>query len=441
METNLATDQQVLPDERPTAASGNFFAMASSYFMGVVNDNFFKQACMVLALAMSMQATQDGKGALAQYLGNLQNVATVIYTLPFILFAAYAGFLADRYSKRRIVIAAKLLELFAMLLGAGALLAGNWNLLLAMIFIMGLQATIFSPALNGTIPEVFPAHYVPRANAYMKVVSTAAILIGVAAGSGVMGLKSVVVAGVPLGQVLVAGLAVAVAVVGLVVSLGVPRRPAADPMAPFPVWGPLSTLRELARMVRDPLLAITIAIDTYVWFLGALLVLLINNLGIRQMRFGEGLTGVLVVAELVGIAVGGLIAGRASATIRWYRMIAPAAIGMGLALMGIVSVPYLAESWQLPAMVFLLAGAGVGGGILLIPLESFIQIRPPAQRKGTIIAAANLAAFTGILLSGAQSRAFDLADSPPTVSLAVMGLVTAGVGLILLPVLGRWRDE
>ena len=97
--------------ERVRAARGKFVAMAATYTFGTFNDNFFKQALMLLAL-------RAGKG-------EIQGHATVIFCLPYLIFAGHAGWLADRFPKQRIVIGAKVLELAAMIVGAFAICTGT----------------------------------------------------------------------------------------------------------------------------------------------------------------------------------------------------------------------------------------------------------------------------------------------------------------------------
>ena len=116
-------------------ARGKFIAMAVTYSLGVFNDQFFKQAAFLMAIAAGRK--------------EIQGYATIIFSLPYIVFAAYAGWMADRFSKRHVVIGAKVLELAAMICGAIGILSGNWTLILLMVGLMGLQSAIFAPALNG----------------------------------------------------------------------------------------------------------------------------------------------------------------------------------------------------------------------------------------------------------------------------------------------------
>ena len=153
-------------------ARAKFAAMAATYFAGVLNDNFFKQSVLLIAVAINKSY--------------LQGWATVVFTLPFILFAAPAGFCADRFSKRSIVIASKFLELTAMIFAAFGIYFLSWQMIMVTLFIMALQSTLFGPSLRGTIPELYPPEYVVTANAIIRMISTAAILAGIALAGIIM---------------------------------------------------------------------------------------------------------------------------------------------------------------------------------------------------------------------------------------------------------------
>ena len=411
-------------------ARGKFLAMAGTYSLGVFNDNFFKQAACLLAIA-------GGRAELQGYAGGL-------FALPFILFAAPAGFLADRFAKRHVVIAAKALELAAMICGAIGICIGNWPLMLIMVFTMGLQATIFGPALNGSIPELYPASYVLKANSVLKTATTVAILLGIIFACVALGQKQVSWHGIAAGRLIVAGGVLAMSALGLLLSLWVPSRPPANPAAKFPWTGPADTVRALAGLRTDRLLAGTVILDAYVWFAAALDVFIINRLGMSQFQMDESNISFLQVPLLAGVAAGGLACGRLATSDRWHRVLAPAALAMGSALLLIALVPLLPEHIgisaaalalskiypQIIASCLLLFFTGAAGGILLVPLEAFIQARPPADRKGQIIAAANCTAFIGILLAG---LAFNVLDRfmRPTAAFGVLGGLTMLAGLVV----------
>lgn len=411
-------------DEQIRHARGKFTAMACTFFLGVFNDNFFKQAALVLAVA----AGRD----------EMQGYSLAVFTVPFILFAAPAGWMADRFSKRSVVIGAKCVELVAMLFGAVGICLGNWWLIFAMLATMGLQATFFSPALNGSIPELYPAVYVTRANAILRMIVTAAILTGVAMAGIALDRPGVGLFGFERGRLTVAGTVVVVSLLGVVVSLGVLRRPAADPGAKFPWSGPVHTIRDLLGTLSDRMLAATIFASTFIWFVGSLGILIINPLGLTQFGLSKSVTSYLVVDQLVGLGVGGLISGKIASGERWTRVLGPSSVLMGLMMLAISAVPQLPAALQVPAVFVLIGLMGIFGGVFLIPVESFIQVRPAPERKGAILAATNFIVFSGILVSGLISNALN-EHLRPTSSFGVIGVVSAVIGLALA--IGYWTME
>jgi acyl-[acyl-carrier-protein]-phospholipid O-acyltransferase / long-chain-fatty-acid--[acyl-carrier-protein] ligase len=414
---------------RAQHAQAHFIAMAAAFALGVFNDNFFKQAALLIAIAI--------------HRSEMQGWATAIFSLPFLVFAAQAGWLADRFPKRNIVISAKVLELAAMICGAIGICMPQTSipLILVMLGVMGLQATILSPALNASIAELYPAKGILKANAVLRTVVTGNVLAGVALAGFALARPGAAFYGIPRGRLLVAVTVVAVAVVGVLASLGVPRRPAAAPGVKFPWSGPLDTIRELHALRKDFLLRLTIITDVFIWFSGSVLVLVINYLGMHQYGalFGERreyATSGLVVAQLVGFAFGGGISSKLAAGERWHRVLVPGALIMSGLMAMMHWVPDLRPATQ-PAALFVLIGLiGVGGGIIMVPCESFIQMRPALEKKGAVIAAANFAAFSGILVSGPVANLLN-AHLNPTDSFAVLGLLAWGVGVGVLVALRR----
>lgn len=409
-------------DARIREARGKFACMASAYFLGVFNDNFFKQTAMILAVAAGMT--------------DRQGYVLMIYTLPFLIFAAPAGWCADRFSKRRVVITSKWFELAAMLFGAAGVCTGHWLLILAMLFIMGLQAAFFSPALNGSIPELFPDHYVPRANGILRVLITLAILSGVGTAGVVLDRPGTGWWGIELGRLLVAGMVVVLAVLGILVSYGVPRRPAADRAARFPWSGPLHTLRDLLATRKDPLLALSIVANVFVWFVGSLEILIINPMGLSEFHLSKTATSILLAFQLMGIGMGGLACSRLVHGRRWHRLVGPLGMAMSLVMIGMMLTPHLSEAARIPVVFagsFLL---GALGGAILVPMESFLQVRPPPERKGAVWSAVNFVVFGGILLSGFVANELNV-HWAPTTSFGVIGSLSLLVSMVLLALYRR----
>jgi len=407
-------------------ARSKFATMGATYFVGVLNDNFFRQSALLMAIAADKSS--------------LQGWATVIFTLPFILFAAPAGFCADRFSKRSIVIASKILELTAMIFAAIGIYYLNWILILVTLFIMALQSALFGPSLNGTIPELYPAQYVVKANAIIRMLSTGAILAGIAAAGVVLDIEGAV-GEVAIGQVLAASLVVGIAVIGLIISFGVPKFPAACPKARFPWSGPLNSLTTLYKIRSDSLLTVVIGAKAFFWFMGSLQILVINQLGVEQFGLTKTLTSALIIVELVGIAIGSLLSSHLAKGKRWYRVLWPAAVTMAICMFIVAVVPHLPNSMRKWTVIVTLGTLGMAGGIYSVPLASFVQVRPSADVKGRVISASMFADFTGILISGPVFYLLDAMKIKPSNCFAFEAVMVTAVAIWLLFVLPKRKND
>lgn len=396
---------------------GKFAAMTGAYFAGTLNDNFCRQGIMLLAVAAGM--------------GRMQSYITILFTAPFIFFAAYAGYLSDRFSKRSVVIFVKLTTVGTYILGAIGLYLMSWPIILITVFILGVQATIFSPAIYGSIPELYPSEYVVTANGIFTVISNAAILLGIAGAGVVLDIEGG--ANVPVsGVYLTAGIFLFIAVVAFVVSIFFPKFPAASPEARFPWEGPVDSVVTLIESRRDALLAKSLFVKAFFWFAGSLQILIINELGINQFGLTKTMTSVLVVIELMGIGVGGLLAPLFARGERWYRVLAPSGILMAVSMFAVTAVEYLPEQIHKAVLIGALALLGIAGGVFSIPVSSFVQVKPAAEVKGKIIASSNFADFLGILLSGVVFYVFNRLDIKPSNGFGIEAIMVLAIAVWLL---------
>ena len=150
----------------------------------------------------------------------------------------------------------------------------------------------------------------------------------------------------------------------------------------------------------------------------------------KEYTSGEEIASYLTFAELIGVAVGGGISAAISQGDRWRRVLVPATIAMGCVAFMVCAVPLVSAAVVLPLLYGAMFAFGVFGGMVLIPCEGFIQIRPAAERKGTVIAAANCAAFIGISLSGLVYYV-SIKLLSPTSCFAVMGVLSVTAALVV----------
>ena len=390
-------DEPLLSESR-SVRRGRLISMGTAYAMGTFNDNFFKQAAVLLAATAQLEW--------------IQGVATAMFALPFVLLSAWGGWFADAFPKKQVIVRAKYLELAAMLVGMFAICAtsfiAHWWGMVAVVFLMGLQSTFFSPALNGAIPENFPAHEVPKVNALLKLATTATILLGIALAGVVLELPtpsfmpSLLPEGsLAFGRAAIGLVSILVAVIGILAAYGIRenqerKNPA---KAPFPWLGPVDSCRHALECWRnDSPLFLALAGEGFFYCISSFVILCISNLGVR-LGFSLTITSLLSVALTIGICIGAMMAGRHEAGV-WRRFMVPTGAGMALGLIAAALAPLMPSGlrlyWLLASFIF----AGTCGGGYLIPLVSFIQIRPAAGEKGKVLGISNFVSFSGILLSG-----------------------------------------
>ncbi len=399
-----------------------FPAMAATYCLGVFNDNYFKQAAMLLAVSLG--------------LNQLQGWATMLFALPFILFSAPGGWCADKFSKKKVIVASKVVEVAAMIVGGAGLLFVSWPCILAMVFLMGLQSTFFSPALNGAIPEIFPVEKVPKVNAILKLVTTLAILAGIAfAGISLdqkwMPLARVreLLSSVPsFGVMLVAIVAVIVSGLGLFASFAISPRPAAGGQKAFPWTGPFRSVSDIAEICRDRHFLLAILGDAWFYGLASLVVLYINTLGLTQFGFSQTKTSLLSVMLMLGVCFGSFLAAKFVSMDRWARYAGLSALGMGLGLMLASAGVFVGESVRFAWLAVMFSITGAAGGMFIIPIATLLQVRPAESEKGRVLGASSFLTFCAILGVGLLfSLVGDLGK--PTFALALLGGIAVVVAL------------
>src|SRR6478735_7197584 len=171
-----------LTPQSPLFGDPSFYGMTATQFLGAFNDNLFKQLMLLLAIPV---------GAAAATKADEQGFATMVFSLPFILFSGYAGYLSDRFSKRTVIVLAKLAEIGIMLLGVAAFLSydlAGYRGLLVVLFLMGTHSAFFGPGKYGILPELFRDADLPRANGVILMTTFLAIIFGTASAGMLQGL-------------------------------------------------------------------------------------------------------------------------------------------------------------------------------------------------------------------------------------------------------------
>jgi acyl-[acyl-carrier-protein]-phospholipid O-acyltransferase / long-chain-fatty-acid--[acyl-carrier-protein] ligase len=362
--------------------------LIATQFQGALNENGLKQLVIFLVLGLNLQ--QDDEDRLVLVVGAL-------FAVPYILFSMLGGFLADRYSKRTVTIATKLLEAGVMLLAIAGLAQQSLHLEFAAVFLASTQAALFGPSKYGLLPEMLPKARLSWGNGIIELGTFVGLIAGtVAAGEMADRFRG--------RQEWSGAVFLGLSVLGLVCSLGVTRVRAAAPSKKL-ILNPLADLSAQMRPIRaDRVLWLAVLGNTYFWALASLLTINIPFYGRDVLRFNPeqvGLhNGLLQVAIAVGIGVGSVAAGYLSGGKVEYGLIPLGSIG--LSVFGILlSVPGLSFA----QVTVLLAALGFCAGFFAVPINALIQHRPDESNKGSIIAAANWISWLGI---GAATGVFYL---------------------------------
>ena len=387
-----------------------FAGIATTQFLGALNDNLFKQMLLLLALAV---LKKRGEGSIdPQWLGML------VFSLPFLLFSGYAGYLSDRFSKRTIIVLAKVGEIVVMSAGLIAFATygmtyGQFGLagVFVVLWFMGTQSALFGPSKYGILPEMLRRRDLSRANGFILMTTFLAIIIGVALAG--MFCKSLIDEERPIEQLgsqlwMASIVCIGIAVVGTLTATLIRRLKPANPSLQFNAGSLTIPADTRAMLRRDRPLMTALLVSSVFWMVAGVAQPSVNSLGMIQLRLDEMQTSFMAGGVGIGIALGCVLAGWLSGDRVDFRIVRVGAWGIVGCLL-VMSLPgannghWLGYPGSLPVLILL----GVSTGMFAVPLQVFLQARPPDGQKGRIIAVMNQANFTGIIASSFVYLAFD----------------------------------
>jgi acyl-[acyl-carrier-protein]-phospholipid O-acyltransferase/long-chain-fatty-acid--[acyl-carrier-protein] ligase len=381
-----------------------FFSFFWTQFLGAFNDNFYK--IIVSFVAIDRVAAS---GSRSLYL----SLIAFLFVLPSALFSAYAGQLADRYSKRQVLVAVKIFEIVVMALGLYAFFLERIEPMLAIVFLMGLHAAFFSPAKYGILPEMLPDKDLSRSNGLLEMSTFLAIILGTSLGG--------VIYTIWKGRLELIGLLlVLIAILGTLTSLGITKVPpsgATKPLNPNPwteIWAGLH------RLYSDRELWLTVVGISFFWFLGVLVQTDVLLFGKEIMQLDEAHIGLLGTFLAVGIGIGSLAAGRLSGD-----KIELGLVPLGSAAIGLSAVAIFLSMSSHTAVAVGLIILGFSAGLFIVPLNALLQQRSGKEEKGKLIASNNFLNTMGMLLAAATLWAMsDVLRIRSDYVMLIVGLLT-----------------
>ncbi len=412
--------------------------------LGAFNDNVYKNALVALigyagAAGVAAGGTPgngpDGNDAL------LINLAAGLFILPFFLFSAFAGQVAERYEKSMLIRRIKLAEIAIMMLGAVALFSGSHAFTIAVLFLMGTQSAFFGPIKYGILPQHLDETELVGGNGLVEMGTFLAILAGTIAGTQLVarGDGSVVLVSVVL---------LAVAALGWLASRAVPHTPAVEPGLRLR-WEPVG---ETLRLVRETAAQRTVFLSilgiSWFWFLGATYLAQFLVYARDVLGGGPDVFTLLLATFSVAIAAGSMLCSRlshgrveiglvpfgaAGLTLFGLDLVLAspdAPFGTGLGLGTFLSAP---GAWRVLADVFLI---GLFGGLYIVPLYALVQREAPAARMSRTFACTNV--INAAFMVGSAVFALVLLGAGATIpqlflAIAVLNAAVAAYIFTLVP--------
>jgi acyl-[acyl-carrier-protein]-phospholipid O-acyltransferase / long-chain-fatty-acid--[acyl-carrier-protein] ligase len=365
-----------------------FLPLFLAQTLGAFEDNLFKSAFVMLVTYGTAMQSALGPGALAAVAGG----ALIV---PFFLFSATAGELADRFERSRLLQVLKAAELLTVVAAIAALLAGSLPLSLVALFALGAQATFSSPVRYALLPQHLATDELVGGNGLLEGGTFLAILFGTIAGG--------IAVAVALGTEMASLLLVVCGIGGLVASFFVPRAPAPAPGLRLSrnLIAATSGILHHARERREVWLAILGA--SWFWLVGAVFLSQIPSFAKETLGAGSGVVVLFLAAFSVGVGIGSVFCGRlmhgeVSARYAPLAVLGMAAFSIDLALAGAAAH---APATLLGVSAFLSRVAGVRvfldltalavcGGIFVVPLYAMIQRLSEEAARARIIAAGNI---------------------------------------------------
>ena len=366
--------------------SRRFSPFFITQFLGAFNDNIYKNSLMLI---MAYGAAES----LGMNTHIILNLAAVLFILPFLLFSALGGQIADKYEKSALIKKIKLLEVLIMLAGAWALVTEHYSVLLCLLFLMGAQSAFFGPCKYAILPQHLKPQELVGGNALVEMGTFVSILLATIGAGIIMQFDNYLN--------IAAVLVVVLACLGYFSACFIPLAPAMDDKIKIE-WNIVKSSWRLVQYARSNTgIFLAIVAISWFWFLGATYLTQFPNFSKDVLNGDPSLVTLLLATFTLGIGSGSLLCEKLSRSQVELGIVPIGALGM--TLFGIdlyFSIPtglaqtesWLsfinnANNWRL---LIDLAAIGIFGGVFIVPLYAYIQLRVDEQYRARIIGVINI---------------------------------------------------
>ena len=365
-----------------------FLPLFITQFLEAFNDNFFKNALIILITYTLVQSANMSEILVALAFG--------IFILPFFLFSATAGQLADKYEKGFLIRIIKAVEIVAMIFAAIGFLRGNIPLLMATLFLIGTHSAFFGPLKYAILPDHLAKDELIAGNALIEASTFIAILFGTIVGGLFVTTHA--------GSTIVSSIGILIACLGLVASFYIPKAPPGQPNLTISLNIVSETKKILGFAKENSTIYLSILGISWFWLVGGSLLLQFPTFTKTVLGANSHVVTLFLTLFSIGIAIGSLLAERIQKNEINAKYVPLAVLGMTLfivdlyfasrnipvhshQLIGLLSFLASWNHWRILLDTFLLA---ICGGIYIVPLYAIIQSEVKASHRSRIMAANNI---------------------------------------------------
>ncbi|HEX5037434.1 MAG TPA: MFS transporter [bacterium] len=397
-----------------------FSAFLATESLDAFNGNLFKMLLQLFVL--QFLKAPNAEAIISQ--------SALVFTIPFVLFGPWSGYLADRYAKTSVMRTVKLGEVPIMILGVVGFYLASVPLMIAVLFCLATQITFFAPAKAGYIPEACATETISKANSLVSMTTFVAIIGGMALAGQVFGVHAAKPA-------LAAWYCVGIAVLGVATVWLIPRTAAKGAAEKFP-WNPLKGIWEdLVFLKNRKSLFLAGLAHSYFWLLGLIFTTNILVYGKKLLLLGETQNTQLSLLPAfmgIGIAAGSLLAGRWSGKKVELGLVPLGGLGLAAAGFGLF---FSTSSYVATSVILFISG--VFGGLFIVPLYSFLQFEAGEHEKGRVLATVGVMNGLFLVLGSLLYRLFSVTMGLQAHTIClVMGAVSLGVVVYICTVIPEY---
>lgn len=360
-----------------------------------------------------------------QHSNTILALSAALFILPFLLFTYPSGQLADRYSKKSVIMWSLWAELVFMFLGFFAIMMKNQAASYFALFLIALQSSVFNPAKYAILPEVVSKDRLSNVNGIMVLSMYLSIILGTF-------LATIICEVTNRNYLFVIGICIVFSILAIFTGYGIEKTPIKNAKRKIKVFYFLDIFRMLGVAKKQPHLVLAIFATAYFLFTAAYTQLNLIPFGMQSLGITDVQTGYIYLAAALGVGFGSMMVALLSGKTVELGLSLWGAFGTGISYVILYFVQY-----NLPVSCLMFFFVGMHGGLYVVPLDAYIQFASPDKHRGSIVGVSSLLSFIAVLFSSAAIAIMgNVLDMRAATGYLVIGIMTLSVStwvLLCLP--------